>query len=59
MCAWCGRRRIGSRWVDTPHTDEPRAASNVEPLLTHSICPSCFDRTARAAEQYRRVRDET
>jgi hypothetical protein len=57
LCAWCGRRRVGARWLDAAHVHEPLASPNVEPLLTHGICPSCFDRAARAAERHRRMRD--
>ena len=34
QCAWCGKVRVGSRWIP-----ERRAAS--QPGSTHGICPGC------------------
>jgi hypothetical protein len=59
MCAWCSRLRIRGRWVAAPRTPELIDASGTRrPLVTHGICPSCFDQANADAERHRRSRLE-
>ena len=53
-CAWCGRVRIGGRWIDEPHTLALVASFGTVPKRTHGICPACFDAVSREADDWRR-----
>jgi hypothetical protein len=59
MCAWCSRLKVRGRWVSAP-TQTPYlldASGTHTPLITHGICPTCFDQANADGEQYRRARD--
>jgi hypothetical protein len=59
QCAWCGRLKVRGRWIGTPHAPELIDVSGAhEPLMTHGICPSCFDELTADAERHRGLRDE-
>ena len=59
VCAWCNQVEVRGRWVTVQHLPDPSDGSGVgSPLVTHGICPSCFDQAIREAEQARRRRDE-
>ena len=45
-CAWCGRTRAGDRWLVVM---DARGA-----LITHTICPECFERTQAEAARFSR-----
>jgi hypothetical protein len=59
VCAWCGRAKVAGRWIDAPDAEPVNASGTDERLLSHGICPSCFDQATATAEQYRRARDES
>lgn len=40
-CAWCGRVRIDGEWVDPP--GRSLATIDQPMMLSHSICPTCFE----------------
>lgn len=54
-CAWCGRIQVHDRWLDAPAALE--LIGYRDPLLTHGICPGCFDQVTRAAAEERRRRN--
>ena len=57
MCAWCHRLRVRDRWIHVPHTpDLIDASGNRETVLTHGICPECFEETTAKADRQRRLR---
>ena len=58
MCAWCGRHKVAGRWVAAPQPGPFDALGPDERLLSHGICPSCFDNATTAAEQYRHARND-
>jgi hypothetical protein len=49
MCAWCNRLRIRGRWIEAAPSSAVRGR-----LLTHGICPSCFE---EATAHTRRARE--
>ena len=57
MCAWCHRLRVRDRWIHVPHTpDLIDASGNRETVLTHGICPECFEEATAKADRQRRLR---
>jgi hypothetical protein len=59
MCAWCGRLKVRDRWVAVSHPPDLIDDSGIRrPLVSHGICPPCFDEATTAADLHRRLRDE-
>ena len=57
ICAWCARMKVGERWIDIEPALE--MMGRVDDLrLTHGICASCFEETARKADRERRARTQ-
>ena len=54
-CAWCNRIRVQGRWLDGPAA--LAAIGHRDPVLTHGICPTCFDEVNRTAAEERRRRN--
>lgn len=50
-CAWCARILLRDRWIDGVRAFEDGDGAV---MLTHGICPSCFDATVAKAEDERR-----
>lgn len=45
-CAWCGRYRVGERWVDAGRGSALPQWSRA----THGICPDCLDDLRRSGK---------
>jgi NMD protein affecting ribosome stability and mRNA decay len=59
LCAWCGRLKVRGRWVTVPHApDRVDASAGRLPLVTHGICPSCFEQATANAARQRRLHGE-
>ena len=43
VCAWCGSRAVGERWSGRITRADVLAALDRAGVLTHGICPTCFD----------------
>jgi hypothetical protein len=52
-CAWCGRVRVGGRWlVERQAMSELRRSGlDTAPSFTHTICPSCFESVMQATRR--------
>ena len=46
ICAWCGARAVGDTWSGRLTRPDVLAALDRANVLTHGICPSCFDTEA-------------
>jgi hypothetical protein len=46
ICAWCGARAVGERWSGRLTRPDVLAALDRAGVLTHGICPACFDAEA-------------
>jgi hypothetical protein len=40
FCAWCGRVRVGGRWLGKPRTGD--FVAHVKRQTTTGVCPACF-----------------
>ena len=38
VCSWCGEHQGWAEWEKVPENAQP---------ITHTICPSCFDKVVR------------
>jgi hypothetical protein len=57
MCAWCGRLKVRDRWVAVSQPPDVIDASGLRrTLISHGICPTCFDEAAAAADRQRSLR---
>ena len=41
VCSWCGEHQGWAEWEKVPENAQP---------ITHTICPSCFDKVVRDME---------
>jgi hypothetical protein len=46
ICAWCGARAVGEIWSGRITRPDVLAALDRAGVLTHGICPACFDAEA-------------
>jgi hypothetical protein len=46
LCSWCGRVQRDGEWVTLE-------ADAVKPLVSHGVCPECFERVLRAERERR------
>jgi hypothetical protein len=42
-CAWCGRFRLGERWIGAEELPPYATSSRGLTTVSHTICPSCAE----------------
>lgn len=42
-CAWCGRYRVGEKWLDEDELPAFATGSRGLTNISHGICPACTD----------------